>query len=493
MDTSKQVEVLMYWARSPRDRLRIVANDVLIKDGGNPYKHKQLPFVRWVCIKRPHRFYGKGIPEILESVQDEQNTLRRMIIDRNHLDIDKMFLVSNRLGLSDEDVIARPHGMIPVDDVNGAKPVEYGDIPRSVELSLKHLEDDATISTGINPRAQAMPTAGTATEAAILKESTLKRLRRIVYLMKKESMVRLARLRCSNILQFYPEVKLEKIVGEKDTQAYQEEMTRLQQTGSLVQKGGQDYAAQYRTIPLQNEKMTIDNKGQAGISSSPTNSFFMAKPEYYMPMARGGYDIKYDAAATIQISKPLQQQKDLEWADRMLNIALQVPGSYDPVKIGDVITIAYDKDPASLKPEPVQQDPNALQLQQLVDLAGQENKMMSQGQEVPPTSGANQAHTMVHLQYMNSADFQQNPNPEVTRVFTEHVTGEFMLETGRAQLSGAPPPQGMAPPGQGVPPQMQDQGGATSISQGVTNRPGGMAKPSMPNPLQAKNTGKAGA
>lgn len=33
--------------------------------------------------------------EDLESIQDEINTLRRMVIDRNHLDIDKMFLVSN--------------------------------------------------------------------------------------------------------------------------------------------------------------------------------------------------------------------------------------------------------------------------------------------------------------------------------------------------------------------------------------------------------------
>jgi len=81
INPAKQVEVLWYWAKSPQDRLRIVANDVLIRDSGNPYKHKQLPFVRWICIKRPHRFYGKGLPELLESVQDEQNTLRRMIID----------------------------------------------------------------------------------------------------------------------------------------------------------------------------------------------------------------------------------------------------------------------------------------------------------------------------------------------------------------------------------------------------------------------------
>lgn len=479
VDPSKQVEVLWYWAKSPQDRLRIVANDVLIKDGPNPYKHKQLPFVRWVCIKRPHKFYGKGIPELLESVQDEQNTLRRMIIDRNHLDIDKMFFVSNRLGLSDDDVIARPHGMIPVDDVNGAKAVEYGDIPRSVELSLKHLEDDATISTGINPRAQAMPTAGTATEAAILKESTLKRLKRIVYIMKKESMTRLARLRSANIIQFYPQPKMEKIVGEAGTKEYEAEKTRLQAQGHYVEQDGKGYEASYRTIPLENEELTIDEKGQPQINSAPTSGFFEAKPEYYMPLARGGFDIKYDAGATLQISKPLQQQKDLEWADRMLMIAQLVPNAYDIVKIGDEITRTYDKDPNSLKVDQEVLSGQEKQLEMVVKLAGMENQMMIKGQEVPPTANASPPHTMVHISYMESPDFQQNPDPEITRIFTEHVTGEIMAQTGRQEMMGGQAPQG-AP---GTTP--------TSATQGMQNRPGGVQKAPMQNPLPAKNTGQA--
>lgn len=478
IDVSKQVEVLWYWSKSPQDRLRIVANDVLIRDSGNPYKHKQLPFVRWVCIKRPHRFYGKGIPELLESVQDEQNTLRRMIIDRNHLDIDKMFLVSNRLGLSDDDVIARPHGMIPVDDVNGAKAVEYGDIPRSVELSLKHLEDDATISTGINPRAQAMPTAGTATEAAILKESTLKRLRRIVYLMKKESMTRLARLRSANILQFYSQVKMEKIVGEAGTQEYEAEKTRLEALGQYVEKDGVGYKASYRTIPLQNEALSIDEKGNPQINSASTSGFFLAKPDYFMPLARGGFDIKYDAGATLQISKPLQQQKDLEWADRMLAIAQLVPNVYDIVKIGDAITRSYDKDPNSLKVDQQVMSTQDKQLEMTVKLAGMENDMMIKGQDVPPTPNSSPPHTMVHISYMESEGFQKNPDPKITDIFTRHVTGELMAQQGRQDIQSS---QNGG----------QQETNPTSISQGIQNRPGGMSQPSTQNPLTAKNTGQA--
>ncbi len=175
IDHSTKVEVLWYWSVRPDDWLCVVANDVMVYMGPNPYKHKQLPFARMTDVKRTHRFYGKGEAALLESIQDEVNVLRRMMIDRNHLDIDKIFIGSNRLNLNEEDLIARPHGFIGSDDPNSMKAIEYGDIPRSVELSLKHLDDDATIATGINPRAQALPTTGTATEAAILKESTLKR------------------------------------------------------------------------------------------------------------------------------------------------------------------------------------------------------------------------------------------------------------------------------------------------------------------------------
>src|SRR3990167_4073031 len=171
IDKSTQVEVLWYWAVKPDDWLCIVANDVMIVMGPNPYRHKQLPFVRAIDIKRTHKFYGKGEAALLESIQDELNVLRRMVIDRNHLDIDKMFIGSNRLNL---------------------------------------LEEDATVATGINPRQQALPTTGTATEAAILKESTLKRIRLKVRRFEREFLTRQARLRVSNIIQYYSQPKLEK-------------------------------------------------------------------------------------------------------------------------------------------------------------------------------------------------------------------------------------------------------------------------------------------
>lgn len=489
INQNDQVEVLHYWSIKPKDRFVILANDVVIRDDTNPYKHKQLPFARAVDVKRIHKFYGKGEPEILESIQSETDTLRRMIIDRNHLDIDKMFLVSNKLGLNDEDLMARPHGMIPTDDVNGAKAVEYGDIPRSVEISLQHLEDDGTISTGINPRAQALPVSGTATEAAILKESTLRRIETKLWLLRKEYLIRIGQLRLANILQFYSQPILEKIVGEAASQEYQQEISQLQNKGLLLQQGNDMYKMSYRKIPIKGKQLDFDNNGQITQTSTPGYTFFDLKPDYFMPIERGGYDIRFDAGPNVDISKPLMQQKNLELFDRFLQIVQLFPGSYDPVKLGDMILKDYDKNPDDLKPDAPQGNQDDQQLQTFIQLASLENQQLMKGIAVPATPYAPPVHTRLHIEFMHSPPFQNlENNSKIIKNFTTHVMGEIIAQQGRdMQGIGAPgsEQQGQPLSNQSLQPQQQPQ--ATSISQGITNRPNGMAQPStklsdiMPN------------
>lgn len=492
MDSSKQVEVLHYWNK-PKDKFIIVANDILIRNNPNPYKHKQLPFARAVDLKRVHRFYGKGEPELLESIQDEINTLRRMIIDRNHLDIDKMFLVSNKMGLTDEDLIARPHGMIPTDDPQGAKAIEYGDIPRSVELSLKHLEDDSTISTGINPRAQALPTAGTATEAAILKESTLRRIEIKIWLLKKDFLIRLGRLRLSNILQFYPQPKLEKIVGEKNSEDYKAQVDKLKTSGSFAQIGGEDYSSSFRQIRIPGQRLDVGVKGELSQTPIQGYSFFELRPKYFMPFSRGGYDLSFQAGSNIEISKPLMQSKILELYDRFAQLSLQVPGSYDPVKLGDMVLKEYfDKNPDEFKPDAIEgqvpEDQQRIEMQ--IQLAAMENQMLMKEIAVPATAGAAPLHTRVHLEFMDSEAFQQLPNDSpILQNMVTHVTGELIGQGIRGSVGvGAVP----TPPIQtAAPAPASSKKGATRMGQGVENKRGGMKKPAnkISDIMPSLNTG----
>lgn len=432
IDHSKQVEVLWFWAVKPKDWLIIVANDVMQVMGPNPYKHKQLPFSRAIDVRRTHKFYGKGEPKLLESIQDEANTFRRMIIDRNHLDIDKMFYGSNRLNVSDEETIARPHGFINVPEGGDIKPVEYGDIPRSVELSLKHLEDDGTIVTGINPRAQALPTPGTATEAAILKESTLKRIRLKVRRFEREFLTRVATLRVANILQYYSQPKLEKIIGEEGDLEYENQIKELEERGLLVKNDQGTFKQKFRDIRLEGKEINIEKGEPKIMDSSSEYNFFELTPKYFFPI-RGMYDIRITVGSTLPPSKSLMHSQTQETFDRLIEPAVQGIGNYDPGKLMDMLVRSNDKNPTELKKDlPVRTETEA-RVEMQIELANQENKLMMKGQQIPGTAYVGPLHTLIHVKFTGSPEFQNLPptDPRVN-IFTTHITEELATQSERS-------------------------------------------------------------
>jgi hypothetical protein len=481
INSVKEVEVLWYWNK-PKDLLAIVANDVLVVSKPNPYQHKQLPFVRVVDIKKPYQFYGKGEAEILESLQDEVNTLRRMIIDRNHLDIDKPILVSDTLTIDDADIMARPHGVIPVGDVNQAKPLEYSDIPRSVFLSLEMLNDDKIRVTGMDERQQSVSTAGTATEAAILKEATLKRLNMKIWNIKNDTLVDLGKMRVANILQYYSQPKLESISGEKIVE-------QVRAAGKLYKVGKENFKQGYRNIRLQDEAVNINPQtNQPEVIKAKGYTFFEADPKFFLP-THGGYDIRYKATSSMPISKPLEQQKADELYDR-----LATNPTVDPWKLAEYMLKTRELNPDEFKFK--QQGPasagGAGDLQKMVDIAGVENDEMIRGNDIGPTPYASPAHTEIHIGYMKSKKFQEEVpvDDEATiQRFTNHITGELMAQKVRGGQPAEAQPQGMpgADMGQGMPNGQQMPSGDPTMGNVVPGRIEGGGE--VPNGIQGANSG----
>ena len=482
INTSKDVEVLWYWNK-PEDRLIVVANDVRVVSMPNPYKHKQLPFARAVDIKDPHQFYGRGEAHLLESIQEELNTLRRQIIDRNHLDIDKPMLVSDKLTLDDEDTIAEPHKMIPVSDVNQVKPLEYGDISNSVFKSIEMLQEDAIRQTGMDVRMQSMSPSSrtTATEAAILKEATLRRLQLKIWLLKRDFMVDIGRLRVANIMQYYSEPKMTKIVGERGSEYYKSQVSKAQQEGKLVTKGKgekqENFIANYRNIRLK-DKALEEKNGMIEEIPSKGYTFFEAKPEFYLP-THGGFDIRYEATSDIPLSKPLMIQQKSEMYDRLANNP-----TIDPWVLAKKYLSANDEiaDDYRVKPQGQETSPESEDLQKLVDLAGQENQGMMNGEKIGPTPYSSPAHTEIHIEFMKSEDFKKLASEEVLQIFSDHVTGELMAQGQRSGESGL---QTQGQPEQSTGPNMTSQlpnptGGA------VQGNPAGTI-----TPQQAPSVGKS--
>ena len=481
LDHSREVEVMWYWNKTD-DMFAVVANDVLVRMEPNPYKHKQLPFVRAVDITRPYQFYGKGEAELLESLQEEQNTLRRMIIDRNHLDIDKPILTSDVLTLEDEDAMAAPHRIIPVGDVNQVKFPEYSDIPKSVFMTLEMLNEDKVRVTGMDERQQSVSSAGTATEAAILKEATLKRLNMKMWHIKNDTLVDVGRLRVANIMQFYSQPRLKDIVGEGRVE-------KLQAEGKIVMSGGQKYEAEYRQIRLEDQKVEIDDQTrQPTVKPAKGFTFFTAEPKFFMPSA-GSFDIRYKASSQLPISKPLEQQK----ADEMYDRLIKNP-AVDPWKLAEYLLktreLAPDEFKAQAKGEG-QPEEQGIRVDKMVDLASMENEEMMNGKAIGPTPYASAVHTQIHEQFMNSDRFRKEVpagDNKTLQIFTNHVMGEIaaqMMRGGKGlsgAMGGQPAPgmpgMGAAPAGGGQTPQAMPPGIEEAMPgriEGGNEAPSGMA------------------
>jgi hypothetical protein len=438
-----EIEVLWYWSRSPEDYLIIMANDVPIKIGPNPYKHKQLPFAKTFDIKRPHSFYNKGEPKLLESIQKELNTMRRMITDRNHLDIDKMFLVGRNETFNEDDIISRPHGFIRVDDPANYKPIEYNDIPTSVSLTIQELNKDAVRVTRMNDRVTAAATPMTATDAAIKKEEMIKAIKSKLRRLEKGFLVDVGRMRVANIIQFYSQPKLEKILGEAGVAEYEKAKAAAQKEGLLQEMDGTFYRAQYKNIRVKGKELATDARGNTTEKSKVGYSFFDLKPEYFVPVARGGFQIKFEAGSTMPVSKALMVKQTQDAVVQLMPLATAGIG-YDPVKLGDELLKSLDKDPEDYKLEEGEKDIKQARDEMMINLAAQENDEVSKGRPIPPlgTPYATPSHSKIHIAFIKSPTAKQMGD-ELFKLLVKHTMGEISAQTMRgevASLTGQQPP-----------------------------------------------------
>jgi len=434
VDKSDEVEVLWYWSRSPNDSLRIVANDVLIKDGPNPYKHKQIPFAMTYDVKRPHKFYHKGEPKLLESIQKELNIIRRMITDRNHLDIDKMFLVGRNETFSEDEVISRPHGFIRVDDPSNYKPIEYNDMPASVGLTLGEINKDATRVTGVNDRFSIGATPITATDAAIKKEQMMQSIKAKLRRLENGLLIDVGRMRVSNIIQFYSQPKLEQIVGDAGVKEFADLNLEAQKAG-YIQIDGKVYKKSYRNIRIEDKALQPDVRGQIQEIPQKGYSFFDLKPEYFVPVARGGFQIRFKAGSTMPVSKALMVKQTQDAVTQLMPLATAGIG-YDPVKLGDELLESLDKDPQDYKLEQPEKDVTQAREELLINLASTENEQVTKGAPIPQmgTPYATAAHTKIHLAYMRSPKGKAMPE-QAFKLLSKHAMGEITAQEMRGDVA----------------------------------------------------------
>lgn len=418
IDVDNQVEVLMYWGRRP-DKLIMIANDVVYRDGPNPFNHKQLPFAEGSDVPRLNQFWARGEPELLESIQDELTTLRRMRIDRQHMDLFKMFLVSNRETLDDDEAIVAPSRFLHVDDPQTSiKALEYRDINPSAYHEEELLKQDGRQVTGVESPAP----SGTATEAAIFKESTMKALRLKIWLLSRELLTNVVRLRVPNIIQYYSEPKAVRVIGEKRF-------------------------AEWRQIRTTDVSLALTKNNQLLEQPKKGDNFFIVQPELITPQY-GGYDFKLSGEPTFPVSKPLQQERINQFMQHPVIAAAIQQGYYDVGRMADELSNIHDFDPEKFKKPQLDAEPSMPDESVLLEMANRENQAMLSGKQLPGTPYATRNHTNIHLAFMSSEDFKASFNDQIISVFSRHILEEERAQQARSQAMMQMGPQSnMSPVG----------------------------------------------
>jgi hypothetical protein len=462
--TGNDVEVLHYYNRA-LDAYWVVANNVVIHYGPLPTKHKELPFAVRYYYRVPGRFWGMGIPRIIHMLAEERNTIRNMNMDRQHMQINQMFLHNNMYDIDEEDLVTRPGGLISI-DTNGLplnqaiQPLVIPDIGPSYFKSDEIMIQDISRAIGIDLEKEEEPSA-TATAAALKQENYLKRIVMIAQLDEMETVIRIGRLKWSNIQFFYP-------LGRMDT-IYETREEKQQQVFKTINVEGKKF--QIKDV---NGTPTLNVENITGSSSFELNKK-MAK---YL---EGSFDISVDATQFTPVSRTVQQTRDTE----LFTLFMSNPQTASLLDIGKGMTRllkVHDEKPQDWLAG-FNQDPGSAMLQ-----AETENRVMAGGQPLGPTPGATEEHTLIHIMFTRSTEYQAlvQKNPTIRQLFANHIMGEHEANPATNSAAQAMSANGLGgnqtgTPGQPGNPQMQAPNAQPPIGANRPASPTGVgALPNLP-------------
>lgn len=461
----QDVEVLHYW-NVLTDTYGVLANNVVIRDTPMPSRHKQLPIDKWTFYPIPGQIYGMGIPFIMHSLVEERRSSRNLNLDRNKLNVAGMFITNDLFDIDENDLTPRLHGLVKV-NTNGLPlrdaimPLQYGDVPMSSIRMDETLKEDERRAHGMDDR-PALQAGGTATEAAIVKESAQQRINLISTQQAWQTLIRLGQKKWSNIQLFYGAARMEEIVENNKTKE----------------------KPVYRTIKIQNMDYKISGDEKTGQSPKlegtfvPGKSYLNLNPAFFGYVEKANLDIIMKAGANSVVSKPIKQARVTEMFNTLANNPM-LARFLDPQKAVKRYVQVNDESPEDWLPE------GGMDREQMRWLAQQENIMFMDMERtgkiymVPGTPGATTDHTEVHLDFTNTAAFNALSEP-VKDAIRNHIAEEHennpqtasMAESMGASGGGAPAPEGGPEQGGGGNAVLDGQPGGPAIDPAA-----GMAAP----------------
>lgn len=133
----------------PNGRRVIIAGDVLLADGENPYEDGRFPFVSWTCYKVPGQFWGMSEVEELISVQTEMCNLYNALIDNAKLNGNPWVIKDKNAGVETKSLTNTPGLVITKNPGSEVKRDAPPPMPAYIQQVIQDLKYDVQVISGV--------------------------------------------------------------------------------------------------------------------------------------------------------------------------------------------------------------------------------------------------------------------------------------------------------------------------------------------------------
>lgn len=212
-DEDALYRVTHYWEDDKH--VVIINRSYVALKGENPFWHKRKPYRKGVYCAVPHEFYGMGIVEMVEDLQDELNTERNMRIDFRAFLLRRMFKVRRGANVNKKQLKWRQGGIIEVDEIDDVQEFGVSDVHSSTFQQEGMIKQDMQDTTGAHDVVMGTSNPNeTATGTMTRDNNASMRFKLTINSLEKKLLVGIARQMMQLNQQFIDQPKWVRVTGD---------------------------------------------------------------------------------------------------------------------------------------------------------------------------------------------------------------------------------------------------------------------------------------
>lgn len=222
-EEDEPIEVVRYFNKD-KDQYAIIANGVLLLDAplllGKSEKY--YPFAKTVFEPfATDFFYGNSLPNTLMGEQDVINALYNMALDKTYKSMAPALLIgnTNKDDFDLEDQNTTIDTKIYVQDIAQVREMPISGID-TADLRMIELVSRGLDLSSVDQNQQGIAGRGVTAREVVIANENAKRLKGLMYLFLTSLWVQKMRLRVMNILIYYTQPKVTKIVNGKQVKEF---------------------------------------------------------------------------------------------------------------------------------------------------------------------------------------------------------------------------------------------------------------------------------